>query len=76
MANEQEQKQTSKQVFEKACRNIATIAELPEDEVHDEESCKKALERIFAHGSPRDVARATFEAGEAAAAHVQMMTDR
>ena len=55
MANEQEQKQTSKQVFEKACRNIATIAELPEDEVHDEESCKKALERIFARRRPGDL---------------------
>lgn len=45
----EEGKHTPEALFEKACRNIAHIADKKEDDVHDEKSIKEALGEIVEH---------------------------
>ena len=51
----EEGKHTPEALFEKACRNIAHIADKKEDDVHDEKSIKEALGEIVRFGSSAEV---------------------
>ena len=57
----EEGKHTPEALFEKACRNIAHIADKKEDDVHDEKSIKEALGEIVRFGSSAEVGDAIFE---------------
>ncbi|WP_273306102.1 hypothetical protein [Victivallis lenta] len=72
----EEGKHTPEALFEKACRNIAHIADKKEDDVHDEKSIKEALGEIVRFGSSAEVGDAIFEAAEAAASYIEMKTGR
>ena len=71
-----DEKHTPEALFEKACRNIARIADEKEDDVHDEKSIKEALGTIVRFGSSEEVGDAIFEAAEAAASYIEMKTGR
>ena len=62
----EEGKHTPEALFEKACRNIAHIANKKEDDIHDEKSIKEALGEIVRFGSSAEVGDAIFEAAAAA----------
>lgn len=61
-------------MYEKACRNLESIADLRSGAVFDEDSIKTALTKVFSYGHPSEIADAVYEAAEAAASYMIMAT--